>query len=282
MSKDLSTFAAQIRYLTLREFANIGYGHLGGSLSIVEALAAIYGGELKFDPKNPDWDGRDYFVLSKGHAGPALYATLAACGFFGVEKLWTLNANGTQLPSHPDRIKVEGVDMTTGSMGQGVSAAAGIAYGLKAQGKPNRVYSILGDGELNEGQCWEAIQFISAQNLTNMVVLVDHNKKQLDGWTHEISGGESYDAKFESFGFHSVTVDGHDVDAIAAALADARTRTDKPTCIVLDSEKGAGVQFVVDTMDNHHMRLDEEGKKAVAAAIQELGEQLAAKGISYE
>ena len=138
MAGDLGLFATQIRYLTLRELANIGYGHFGGSLSIVEALAALYGGELTFDPKNPDWPGRDYFVLSKGHAGPALYAALAASGFFGVERLWTLNANGTRLPSHPDRQKVEGVEMTTGSMGQGISVAAGIAYGLRAQGRPNR------------------------------------------------------------------------------------------------------------------------------------------------
>jgi transketolase len=282
MAGDLGLFATQIRYLTLRELANIGYGHFGGSLSIVEALAALYGGELTFDPKNPDWPGRDYFVLSKGHAGPALYAALAASGFFGVERLWTLNANGTRLPSHPDRQKVEGVEMTTGSMGQGISVAAGIAYGLRAQGRPNRVYTLVGDGELNEGQCWEAAQFIAARKLTNLVVLVDHNKRQLDGWASEIGGESDFVAKFAAFGFAARSVDGQDATAIGQALADARLETGKPVCIVLDTTKGAGVSYVSDALDNHHMRLNDAGRSAVDAAIEQLGAALAREGISYE
>ncbi len=280
VTQDLSTLAAQIRYLTLRELRSIGYGHFGGSLSIVEALAALYGGEMAYDPQRPDWDERDYFVLSKGHAGPALYATLAATGFFGLEKLWTLNANGTDLPSHPDRLKVEGVEMTTGSMGQGISVAAGIAYGLRAKDRPQRVYTIVGDGELNEGQCWEAIQFISARSLTNLVVLVDDNKRQLDGWTRDISGDADFVARFASFGFEAVRVDGQDAEAIAAALREARGAT-KPVCIVLDSTKGAGVEFVASTMENHHMRLDAAGLEAVDAAIEELRVQLAERGITH-
>lgn len=282
MAGDLDLFAKQIRYLTLRELAHIGYGHFGGSLSIVEALAALYGGEMSVDPKNPHWAGRDYFVLSKGHAGPALYATLAAAGFFGIERLWTLNANGTRLPSHPDRQKVEGVEMTTGSMGQGISVAAGIAYGLRAQGRPNRVYTLVGDGELNEGQCWEAAQFVAARKLTNLVVLVDHNRRQLDGWASDIGGESDFVEKFDAFGFVAQRVDGQDPNAIGQALAQARRETNRPVCIVLDTTKGAGVPYVSDSLDNHHMRLNDSGRTAVAEAIDELAAALAGKGISYE
>lgn len=281
VTQDLSTFAAQIRYLTLRELHNIGYGHFGGSLSVVEALAALYGREMSYDPHRPDWDERDFFVLSKGHAGPALYATLAASGFFGTDKLWTLNANGTQLPSHPDRLKIEGVEMTTGSMGQGISVAAGIAYGLQAQGRTNRVYTLVGDGELNEGQCWEAIQFISARSLTNLVVLVDDNKRQLDGYTRDISGEADYVARFASFGFEAVRVDGQDPEAIAQALSAARVAS-HPVCVVLDSVKGAGVPYVAEAGDNHHMRLDPEGKTAIEDEIETLRVTLAERGIIHE
>lgn len=274
---DLVEFAARIRYLTLRELNNIGYGHFGGSLSVVEALAALYGSQLKYDPKNPKWEGRDYFVLSKGHAGPALYATLAAVGFFPEDRLLTLNANGTKLPSHPDRIKIEGVEMTTGSMGQGISAAAGIAYGLRATGRENRVYTLLGDGELNEGQCWEAVQFIAARNLTNLVVLVDDNKRQLDGATEEIGGHTDFVKAFAAFGFEALRIDGHDANAIDSALQQARMAA-KPVCLVLDTVKGSGVAYVAEAADNHHMRLDDAGKAAVGEAIEELEAMLAGKG----
>lgn len=275
MTQQLHELVTRIRYLTLKELHHAGYGHFGGSLSIVEALAALYGGELKHDPANPAWEGRDYLILSKGHAGPAWYAALAARGFFPEERLYTLNANGTRLPSHPDRQLVEGVEMTTGSMGQGISVAAGLAYGLRAQGKPNRVYAIVGDGELNEGQCWEAAQFIAHQRLTNLVVLIDENKRQLDGWTRDICEPFDYVAKFEAFGFYAERVPGQDVQAVAAALAEARLRTNRPSCIVLDTTKGAGVGYVADAADNHHMRLDNAGLDAVAAEINHLEQELA-------
>lgn len=281
MATDLSTFAMQIRYLTLRELHHIGYGHFGGSLSVVEALAALYGSELAVDPQRPEWDGRDFFILSKGHAGPALYATLAAKGFFPIEKLFTLNVNGTDLPSHPDRIKVEGVEMTTGSMGQGISVAAGIAYGLRAQGRANRVYAIVGDGELNEGQCWEAAQFIAHNRLTNLVVMVDDNKRQLDGWTKDICETFDFVEKFTAFGFAAERVDGQDAVAVAAALTRARSATDRPVCIVLDTTKGAGARYVSQAKDNHHMRLDEDGAAEIERELAALAAKLTEAGIEH-
>ncbi|MFT3942555.1 MAG: transketolase [Ancrocorticia sp.] len=288
MDKDLRVFSSEIRFLTTRMLHAKGYGHFGGSLSIVEALAALYGRQLKFDPQNPTWAERDFFVLSKGHGGPALYSTLAACGFFDVERLYTLNNNGTLLPSHPDRVKIPGVEMTTGSMGQGISVAAGIAYGLRAQGRSNRVYTIVGDGELNEGQCWEAAQFIAHQRLTNLVVMVDENKRQLDGYTKEICETFDFVEKFRAFGFAAERVDGQDAEAIAQALERAESAAstgaepDRPVCIVLDTTKGAGVDFVATASDNHHMRLDTSGLGQVELRLNELEAELAKAGISYE
>lgn len=274
MPDDLTARAATIRRLLLSELLNIGYGHFGGSLSIVETLAALYGGVMTYDPSNPHWEGRDYLVLSKGHAAPALYAALASAGFFPVERLETLNANGTQLPSHADRQKVPGVEMTTGSMGQGISVAAGMAYALRTAGRPNRVYCILGDGELNEGQVWEAAQFIAHQCLTNLVVMVDENKKQLDGTTEEICRPFDIVAKFQAFGFDSERVDGQDAGAVAAALVEAR-EAKRPVALVLDTTKGAGVPFIAELRDNHHVRLDEAGIMAITAAV----EQMEAAGV---
>lgn len=199
-----------------------------------------------------------------------------------MEKLWTLNANGTDLPSHPDRKKVEGVEMTTGSMGQGISVAAGIAYGLRATDRPNRVYTIVGDGELNEGQAWEAAQFIAHRNLTNLVVLVDDNKRQLDGFTADISRTFDFVEKFAAFGFAAERVDGQDVDAILGALDRARLATQRPVCIVLDTTKGAGVPYVSEAGDNHHMRLDEDGLAQIERTIAELEARLTANGVRYE
>lgn len=282
MARDPELLADEIRYLTLRELHRLGYGHFGGSLSVVEALAALYGNELAVQPSDPAWPGRDYFVLSKGHAGPALYATLAATGFFPIEKLWTLNANGTDLPSHPDRQKIEGVEMTTGSMGQGISVAAGIAYGLRATDRPNRVYTIVGDGELNEGQTWEAAQFIAHRRLTNLVVMVDDNKRQLDGYTADISRTFDFVEKFNAFGFAARRVDGQDSRAVADALEQARSATERPVCLVLDTTKGAGVEYVATTADNHHMRLDDAGMALIESTIADLAERLARVGVRYE
>ena len=187
---EIKKLAKDIRLSMLKMLLNLGFGHFGGSLSVVETLAVLYGAVMKIDPKNPNWEGRDYMVLSKGHAGPALYAALAIKGYFPKEELMTLNVNGTHLPSHPDRLLTKGVDATTGSLGQGVSLATGIAMAEKLSGKDNRVFTILGDGELNEGQCWEAFQFIAHHNLNNLTVFVDYNKLQLDGTLEEIIDGD--------------------------------------------------------------------------------------------
>ena len=185
-------FARDIRINVVKMLNNLGFGHYGGSLSVVETLAVLYNDVMKYDPKNPDWEDRDYLVLSKGHAGPALYSALALKGFFDVKDLLTLNVNGTHLPSHPDRLKTKGVDVTTGSLGQGISIASGIAKGLKILGKDNKVFCIIGDGESQEGQVWEAMQFIAHNDLNNMVVFLDYNKQQLDGYLEDINRPYSF------------------------------------------------------------------------------------------
>ncbi|MEL4358223.1 MULTISPECIES: transketolase [unclassified Luteococcus] len=270
---DVGALSRRIRRLLVSELLGIGYGHFGGSLSIVEALAALYGREMTVDPSNPAWEERDRLVLSKGHAAPALYAALAAIGMIPEERLSTLNANGTELPSHADRLKVPGVEMTTGSMGQGISAAAGMAHGLRASGRPNRVYVIVGDGELNEGQCWEAAQFIAHRRLTNLVLLVDDNKKQLDGTTHQICEPFDLVAKFTAFGFDARRVPGQDAEAIADALAEARDATDRPVCLVLDTVKGAGVPYLEQMASNHHVRLDDEGKSVLTSYLADVAQK---------
>ena len=184
--EELHTLARAIRLETLKALTGLGFGHYGGCMSVVETLAVLYGSVMRIDPADPDWPERDDFVLSKGHAGPALYSTLAIKGYFPLAELKTLNQNGTRLPSHPDRLRTRGVDATTGSLGQGVSIAAGMALSHRLAGCRNRVFSLLGDGELNEGQCWEAFQFIAHHNLNNLTLFIDYNKQQLDGALDEV------------------------------------------------------------------------------------------------
>lgn len=267
-------FADQIRYYTMRELDNLGFGHFGGSLSIVETLAVLYGKILNVSSERKDDPDRDYVVLSKGHAGPALYATLFLKGYFNETFLFSLNQNGTNLPSHPDRIKTPGIDMTTGSLGQGISAATGIAKGNQLLGKENYTYAIVGDGELNEGQCWEAFQFAAHQKLDHLIVLIDDNKKQLDGYTADICDPLDFVQKMQAFGFTSWRVAGDDVKAIEEALNQAKQLSGKPTAIVLDTTKGQGVPYLEDLMDNHHIRPDEAGKKAITEAIEVLAEKI--------
>ncbi|MEI5989754.1 hypothetical protein A5881_001247 [Enterococcus termitis] len=271
---DTQKFADQIRYYTMRELDNLGFGHFGGSLSIVETLAVLYGKVLNVSPERKDDPDRDYLVLSKGHAGPALYATLFLRGYFDEAFLFSLNQNGTNLPSHPDRIKTPGVDMTTGSLGQGISAATGIAKGNQLLGKSNYTYAIVGDGELNEGQCWEAFQFAAHQQLDHLIVLIDDNKKQLDGYTTDICDPFDFVEKMQAFGFNSWRVDGSDVDAIEVALNQAKQMIGKPTAIVLDTVKGQGVPYFEQLVDNHHVRPDEAGKIAIKEAIDVLAEKI--------
>ena len=268
---ELKLLAAKIRRDILVMLEKAGSGHLGGSMSIVELMSVLYGRRLSYDPKNPRWEGRDRVVLSKGHAGPAWYSALAESGFFDREMLLTLNQGGTNLPSHPDRTKTPGVDMTTGSLGQGTSTAAGIATALRMKGSDRRVYLIVGDGELNEGQCWEAFQYIAHYKLNNCVVIIDWNKRQLDGPLEEVINPFDIAEKMRAFGFAVETVDGQDIEALNAALDRAEAVTDSATCVVLDTVKGAGVPFFETYPGNHSVKFfDPACREAADAAIAEL------------
>ena len=256
--KALKAFAVRIRLAALDAIHSIGSGHVGGALSIADVLAVLYGREMNIRVEDPKWPERDKLVCSKGHAGPAVYGTLAVKGYFPYEELKTLNKNGTRLPSHCDRNKTPGVDVTTGSLGQGTSQAAGLALGDRLQGRKNRVFLIVGDGEMDEGQCWEAFSFAAARKLSNLVVLIDWNKKQLDGLTDNVLPMGSFVDKMKAFGFDAVQVNGNDVEDVAAALERTRQGGDKPYAIVLDTVKGAGVEEVANTLMNHSLPVNDE------------------------
>ena len=256
--QELQALAVKIRLAALEAIHSLGSGHLGGALSICDVLAVLYGEEMKINPADPQWPERDKLVCSKGHAGPAVYGTLAVKGYFPYEELKTLNRPGTRLPSHCDRNKTPGVDMTTGSLGQGTSLAAGMAMGDRIRGRGSRTFLIVGDGESNEGQVWEALAFAAAKKLSNLVVLLDWNKRQLDGWTDDVYPMGDYVAKFSAFGFDTVKVDGNDVEAIAAALARTRAGGEKPYAIVLDTVKGAGIAEVAAMPMNHSISVSDE------------------------
>ncbi len=267
---ELALLARDIRRETLKTLTQLGFGHFGGSMSVVETLAVLYGDVMRIDPGDPDWSERDYFVLSKGHAGPALYSTLALKGYFPMEELYTLNQNGTRLPSHPDRLKTRGVDATTGSLGQGISIAGGIALGHKLAGRRNRVFCIVGDGELNEGQCWEAFQFIAHHRLTNLMVFVDWNKQQLDGELDDIISAFDLEAKFRAFGFDVMTVKGDNLAGLLDCVKPEVPANGRPRVVILDSIKGQGVDYLEQLANSHHLRLTPEITDAMNAAIRQL------------
>lgn len=268
---ELEELAAKIRLDTLCSIKKMGQGHLGGSFSIVELLAVLYGKQLRINPQDPQWADRDRLVLSKGHAGTALYSALANTGYFDRSWLWTINEGGTRLPSHPDRWKTPGVDATTGSLGQGTSMAAGIATGLRLAGKDNFVYLIVGDGELNEGQCWEAFQYIAHFKLNHCIVIIDDNKKQLDGPTKDILDPFDIQQKMTAFGFYTEKVPGADMQAIDEAIERCKAIEDQAVCIVLDSVKGQGVPFFEELDANHSVKFTtDEINQAAEAAIKEL------------
>ncbi|MDP6523413.1 MAG: transketolase [Kiritimatiellia bacterium] len=269
--EELERFALQIRLQTMRTFQNLGFGHAGGALSVVETLAVLYGAVMKFDPQRPDWPDRDWLVVSKGHAGPAVYSTLALKGYFPVEDLLTLNTGGTNLPSHCDHNKTTGIDMTTGSLGQGVSSAIGIALGNRLDGRDNYTYLVIGDGECDEGQVWEGAMFAAHHKLDRLIAFVDVNKRQLDGYTKDINDLGDVAAKFASFGWETYDVDGADVMDIQNAILKAKTVEGKPKMIVLDTVKGQGVPFVEQIELNHHIVLD---KELCAQSVKDLEQQL--------
>lgn len=251
--QDLTGFARDIRVQTLRQFHRRGFGHVGGSLSIVETLAVLYGAVMRIDPSNPRLEGRDQLVMSKGHAGPALYAALALKGYFPLDLLDTLNQNGTSLPSHCDRKKTPGIDMTTGSLGQGISSALGIALAGRLKNDGSYCYLILGDGECDEGQVWESALFAAHHKVSNLIAFVDRNHKQLDGTTEEICDLGDLRAKFEQFGWYSQEVDGHIPSQIFDAIKKAHAQAEKPAMIILNTIKGKGAAFAENTRANHHM-----------------------------
>jgi transketolase len=268
--EELKRFATEIRLATLREFRVLGFGHIGGSMSVVELLAVLYGGVMNIDPENPRWENRDWLVMSKGHAGPALYATLALKGFFPAEELLTLNQAKTRFPSHCDRNRTPGVDMTTGSLGQGMSTAIGVALGNRLDGRKSYTYLILGDGECDEGQVWEGALFASHRNLSNLIAFIDYNKQQLDGYTKDICDLGNLAAKFATFNWFVQDIDGGDVEQIYAAIQRAKSQQKQPSMIVLNTEKGKGCSFAEHQLYNHHMTFTKE-QVDEAIAILEAG-----------
>jgi len=270
-TQDLRVVAEGIRLVTLQTFSNIGFGHVGGAMSIIEALAALYGSELRSDPRNPDWEDRDRLVMSKGHAGPALYATLCLRGYFPKEVLLELNQGGGSLPSHCDMHKTPGIDMTTGSLGQGMSTAIGLALGSILNGIDNYTYLILGDGECNEGQVWEGAMFAAHHKLGRLIALIDWNKQQLDGFTSDIIDIGDIAEKFKAFGWHAQTVDGHDPGRIKTAIIDAKRYEEAPSAIILDTVKGYGCNFAEAIASNHHMNFT---KEQMDKAIDDASEKL--------
>ncbi|MDR1891820.1 MAG: transketolase [Oscillospiraceae bacterium] len=264
---ELAKIARMVRIGVIESTHSAKSGHPGGSLSIAELLTYLYFREMNIDPKNPKWAGRDRFVLSKGHTAPGLYAVLAQRGFFPVEELVKLRHTGEMLQGHPDMKHTPGVDMSTGSLGQGISAAVGMALSAKISGDSNRVYSILGDGELEEGQVWEAAMFAAHKKLDNLCIAVDWNNLQIDGELGEVNSPLPIKEKFEAFGFHVIEIDGSDFDQIEAAYAQAKTVKGKPTAIVAKTVKGKGVSFMENKASWHGSAPNDE---QYAQAIAEL------------
>ncbi len=263
--RELALKAAQVRLNILEAVHAAKSGHPGGSLSIAEVITYLYNKEMKVDPKNPKWADRDRLVLSKGHTAPALYAILAEQGFFPREELKKLRQVDSFLQGHPDMKHTPGVDMTTGSLGLGISAACGMALAAKIDNKDYRTYTILGDGETEEGQVWEAAMFAAHYKLDNLCVIVDWNGLQIDGPIAEVMNPAPHDKKFEAFGFHVISIDAHDFDQIEAALAEARTVKGKPTAIIMTSVKGKGVSFMENQCGWHgNAPNDEQYAQAVA------------------
>ena len=271
---ELRVFAAEIRLETLKIIGSRGFGHVGGSMSMADAMAVLYGAVMNIDPKNPRWEGRDWFVLSKGHGGPVMYATLGLKGFYPLENAYTLNQPHTNFPSHTDRTKTPGVDLTTGSLGQGMSTATGAALGNKIDGRDNHVFVFIGDGEADEGQVWEAAQFAVHYKLDNLVCFVDDNKYQLDGACENVmKHANGIGAKFAAFGWNVVEcADGNDVEQIYDAIQTAYATKDVPTCIVLNTVKGKGATFADGTGAHSSQPSKEQWDEAIAFAEKQLAE----------
>ena len=242
--KDLAVKAYQARLLAVEAVYTAASGHPGGSMSCMDALTTLYFNEMNIDPANPKWEDRDRFVLSKGHSAPALYSVLALRGFFPQEDVRLLRSINAHMSGHPDMRHVAGVDMSTGSLGQGLSAAVGMALAARVEGKNYRTYAICGDGEIAEGQIWEAAMAAAKWKLDNLCAFVDVNGLQIDGRTADVMPSEPLDKKFEAFNWHVIKIDGHDYDAILSALKEARETKGQPTMIILCTTKGKGISFM--------------------------------------
>ncbi len=270
--KELEAIATKVRIGIIEGVHSAKAGHPGGSLSCADILTYLYFEYMNIDPAEPKKADRDRFVLSKGHAAPALYSVLANRGFFSTEELITLRHTGARLQGHPDMKNIPGVDMSAGSLGQGFSAAVGMALSSKHFGDNYKVFTILGDGECEEGQIWEAAMFAGNKKLDNLVAFVDWNNMQIDGTLDEVNSPVPFDKKFEAFGFHTIIINGNDFDEIEKALAEAAMVEDKPTCIIAKTVKGKGVSYMENVVGWHGKAPNDQEYEV---AIKELNELLA-------
>ena len=271
MSEDLKKISLDIRCDVLKSIGHLGVGHIGGCLSVVELLSVLYFEAMNIDPSDPKKPGRDRFICSKGHAGPAVYAALANRGYFDRKELLTLNEGGTNLPSHCDMNRTVGIDMTTGSLGQGFSCAVGVALGSKLEEDGATIYTLIGDGESQEGQIWEAAMFAAAKNLDNLIAFTDYNKLQIDDLVAKVNDVAPLAEKWAAFGWNVIEVeDGNDVDQVSEAVRHAKlgVGSGKPTMVILNTLKGCGVPWIVDLgPGNHNCPITEEQADAAIAAL---------------
>ena len=265
--KELALSALNVRIGIIKGVHAAKSGHPGGSLSCADMLTYLYFKQMNIDPKNPTMENRDRFVLSKGHAAPALYAVLAERGFFSPDELLNLRQIGSMLQGHPDKKKIPGVDMTTGSLGQGISAAVGMALSAKHFGNDYKVYTVLGDGEIEEGQVWEAAMFAANKGLNNLIAFVDNNNLQIDGSVMEVNSPHPIDKKFEAFNWNVICINGHDFDEIEAALATA-VKSDKPTAIIASTVKGKGVSYMENQVGWHGSAPNDEKFEIAMAELE--------------
>ena len=274
---ELMKMANEIRKGIITAVHSAKSGHPGGSLSAADIYTYLYFEELNIDPKDPRKADRDRFVLSKGHTAPGYYATLANRGFFPVEDLKTLRKVGSYLQGHPDMKHIPGVDMSSGSLGQGISAAVGMAISAKLSNDSYRVYTLVGDGEIQEGQVWEAAMLAGHRKLDNLVVIVDNNNLQIDGPINEVNSPYPIDKKFEAFNFHVINIDGHDFDAIDAAFKEAKATKGQPTAIIAKTVKGKGVSFMENQVSWHGSAPNDEQYEVAMADLEKVGEALCQK-----
>lgn len=271
---ELRKRANDIRMLTLRSIAHVGKGHLGGAASLCELMSVLYFKQLNVDEKHPDWPDRDRVILSKGHAGPVLYAALALRGYFDPKLLETMNALGTSIPSHCDATRTIGVDVTTGSLGQGFAVSMGIAEGAKLDGKSLHVYPIIGDGESQEGLIWEAAMYAGNHALDNIIAFTDYNKMQIDGLVSEVNDLEPIVDKWKAFKWHVQIINGHQVEEIDCAIDNAKKIKGMPHMIIMNTIKGKGISFAENIVTNHSVTVSKGQFQQAYAALEKVGESL--------